>query len=175
MALIIEDGTIVANAQSYVTAAQARAFALSRGITLSADDAVVESQLIRAVDYLETYRDRYKGTLVSAGIQSLQWPRTGVIIDELYELPITTIPKELKQAQMALAMEVHGGIVLMPSSDGRVVKREKLDVIEREFMTGNDMTKTGLPMPKFTYVDALLAPLLKAPGIGGFSLNTVRV
>lgn len=174
MALIIEDGTIVANANSYVTLADARAYALARGVVLDADDAVVESQLVKAIDYLALYRAQWQGLPVSPGVQTMAWPRTGVVIDEL-AFPEDDIPVELKEAQMQLAMEVHAGRVLMPSSDGRVVKREKLDVIEREFMTGSDNSKTGLPSPRFPQVDALLAPLLKLPGIGGFGLQTVRV
>lgn len=174
MALIVEDGTGLANSNSYVDEAQARAYAEARGIELPADDAELGAMLISAMDYLEAQRARYQGTKTYPGVQALQWPRTGVILDCSYVLPDNVIPVELKSAQMQLALEVFAGNTLMPSSDGRVVKREKVDVIEREFMTGQDLGTGGLPSPSFPIVDGLLAPLFAACG-GGFGLRTVRV
>ncbi len=174
MALIIEDGTVVANANSYVTLEEYRAFALARGVVVPAVDADAEVQLIEAMDYLEAQRSKYQGHKTDPAAQLLQFPRTGVVIDCNAELGANDIPVELKQAQMRLAMEVNAGNILMPTSDGRVVKREKVDVIEREFMTGGDNGNSGLPMPSFPAVDALLAPLFAACG-GGFGLRTVRV
>lgn len=184
MALEIEDGTGKANATSYVTVAEAKTYAASRGVVLSNDDAVVEAQLIQAMDYVESFRAKYQGrkTWPRPGMdvshphaQALQWPRTGVVIDCDYNLPDNVIPQELKQAQMQAAIEVHNGLVLMPSSDGRVVKREKVDVIETEYMTGQDLGASGSLGPSFPAVDALLEPLFSACGGGGFFLKTVRV
>lgn len=172
MALIIEDGTVVANANSYVTLVEYRAFALARGVVVPAVDADAEVQLIEAMDYLEAQRSKYQGHKTDDA-QALQWPRTGVTIDCYIIVSSDAIPNELKQAQMRLAMEVNAGNILMPTSDGRVVKREKVDVIEREFMTGGDNGNSGLPSPSFPAVDALLAPLFAACG-GGFGLRTVR-
>lgn len=174
MALIVEDGTGMANSNTYVDEQQARDYADARGIELPADDADVGAMLISAMDYLEAQRARYQGSKTHPGVQALQWPRTGVILDCSYQLPDNVIPVELKNAQMQLALEVFAGNTLMPSSDGRVVKREKVDVIEREFMTGSDLGTGGLPSPSFPAVDALLAPLFNACG-GGFGLRTVRV
>ena len=50
MALVIEDGSRVAGANSYVTLAEARAFASARGVTLSAVDATLEPFVIKAFD-----------------------------------------------------------------------------------------------------------------------------
>lgn len=181
MALEIEDGTGKPNANSYVTLEQARAYALARGVELPTDDAQAEALLIQAMDYLEAQRARYQGrktwpvgTVEHPAAQALQWPRTGVIIDCDYALPNNVIPTELKNAQMQLSMEVFSGMVLMPSSDGRVVKREKVDVIETEYMTGQDLGASGSLGPSFPAVDALLEPLFNACG-GGFFLKTVRV
>lgn len=175
MALVIESGAgNDAAANSYVTVAEAQAYAAARGVELPADNAAVEALLINAMDYLEAQRAKYQGVKTHPGEQPLQWPRTGVILDCSYQLPEDVIPVELKNAQMQLAMEVFSGIALMPSSDGKMVKREKVDVIEREFMTAQDLKGGGLPEPSFPAVDALLAPLFSACG-GGFGLRTVRV
>ena len=173
MALVKEDGTGLPNSNTYVEWDEAVDYAAARGITLGTQPEV-ESLLIQAMDYLEAQRGQYQGTKTYPGVQALQWPRTGVILDCSYSLPDNVIPVELKNAQMQLAVEVFTGNALMPSSDGRVVKREKVDVIEREFMTGKDMGASGLPAPNFPLVDALLAPLFNACG-GGMAIKTVRV
>lgn len=181
MALEIEDGTGKADSNSYVSVAEARAYATARGITLPADDLAVESLLIQSMDYLEAQRRLYQGektwpvgTVAHPAAQALQWPRTGVLVDCRYELADDVIPGELKRAQMQAALEVFAGIPLMPSSNGRVVKREKVDVIETEYMTGTEIGASGaLGTPSFPAVDALLESLYGCGG--GFFLKTVRV
>lgn len=175
MALIIEDGTGKPDATSYATVAEQRVYATARGVELPAEDEKVEVLLTQAMDYLEAQRARYQGTKTHPGVQALQWPRTGVIIDCYYQLPDNVIPVELKNAQMQLGIEVFSGLSLLPSSDGRVVKREKVDVIETEYMTGQDLGASGSLGPSFPAVDALLEPLFSACGGGGFFLKTVRV
>lgn len=179
MALIIEDGTGKEDATSYVSAADARAYAAARGATLppapgGADPDPLEPMLVQAMDYLEALASRYKGTPTFPAVQALSWPRTGVVINgtELAASGVGSIPRQLKGAQVQLAIEVAAGNDLMPTTDGRVVKKEKVDVIETEFMTGQDLGVTGLPGYTFAKVDALLEPLLAS---GNWDLKTVRV
>jgi len=80
---IIEDGTIVTNANSYVTLAEIKAYATARNITLGTDP-VIESQSVLAVDYLESKRTQYQGSKVSE-LQELQFPRYNVKIDGFEE------------------------------------------------------------------------------------------
>lgn len=163
MALIVETGAIVDNANSYVDLAYARAYATARGLTLSAVDATLEAQLITAMDYLESLRSQYQG----AKIGGLQWPRYGVFIDGV-ELASNTIPRELKDAQCRLAFEVSNGVDLMPTTSGKFAKREKVGELEVEYSEGLSTSQ----QPSFTVVDNLLAPLLKQ---GSFRLTTLRV
>ena len=174
MALVIEDGTGNADATSYVTVAEARQYAQARGVMLPAEEDAVEAMLIQAMDYLEAQRGRFQGSKTFPGVQALQWPRSGVILDCHYRLGDEEIPVELKKAQMQAALEVAAGLRLMPSSDGRLVKREKVDVIETEYMTGQDIGAGGTMGPAFPALAALLEPLFEPCG-GGFFLKTVRV
>lgn len=165
MALIIENGTNVANANSYVALIEARAYATARGKTLPVDDAALESQLIQAMDYLESYRDKYKGSKTSE-TQSLQWPRCDVWIDA-FLFPYNAIPQLLKNAQSQLAIELHNGVSIMPNFTDGLVKREKVDVIEVEY------SETSLSsQPQLTVVNKLLQPLFKN---SGFSIYSLRV
>lgn len=163
MPLIIEDGSLVENANSYVTLAEVRDYADSRASTFPADDDAAEAAIIRAADYLETFRGQYKGELVAPAFQSLQWPRTGVIY-EGYELPDDVIPPPLKKAQCELAIETANGLDLMPTGDGREVIRKKVDVLETEWAPGSG-SAPPLVLPKVT---GLLAPLLDGGGGSGF-------
>ena len=107
MAIVVENGTGVAGANSYAGLADIRAYALARGVTLSAVDATLESMVIKAMDFLESYRNRFTGYRVDRG-QSLSWPRNYAYVDG-YEYPSTTLPQLLLDAEGALVMEVNAG------------------------------------------------------------------
>jgi hypothetical protein len=165
MALIIEDGSLVANANSYVTVEEARTYAAARGVTLSAVDAEVEQLLIPAMDYLEAQRDRYQGTKVSA-TQSLQWPRYPVYIDG-FLFASDEIPNDLKNAECQLAIEKQNGVDLLPTSEGRAIIKEVVGPLETEYSES-----VGSDSPTMRAVDNLLQPLYNS---GGGGLRTIRV
>lgn len=157
MALVVEDGTAKADANSFASLEVIRAYALLRGVTLSATDSVVESQAIKAKDYLEAQRDKFQGGKLTAA-QALQWPRTGVVVDG-FDVAEDEIPRELVAAQCAAVMELADGTDLMPTNDGRVIIRDKTGPLETEWAPG------GSNLPAMPKVDALLKPLFKnSPG-----------
>lgn len=170
MALIVEDGTGVANANSYETLVGIRAYASARGVTLSATDSVVEAQSYKAMDFLEAQRGRYQGDKTDPA-QALQFPRTGVKVD-CVEIDSDVIPAVLVQAQCRLIMEQHAGVELTPTrTDGFVI----------EDTTGPLTTKYsdkhgGGPgsVPIMPAVEALLSPLYSACG-QGLGLRVTRV
>ena len=167
MALIIEDGSIVTGANSYVSLAEARVYATARNKPLPTDDTALEALLISAMDYLEAQRARFEGSKVSAE-QELQYPREGVIIDGI-ELASNAIPSILKQAQIRLAMEANAGVDLMPTRTGGFVKKEVVGPIETEYSE-----KVGVSVePEMSAVEALLAPLFAPRSVGTF-LTTFR-
>lgn len=169
--IIVEDGTNVTGANSYIAVQEARDYAWIRGITLPADDDQVAAMLIRSMDYIESFRNDFKG-LKTYNNQSLQWPRSHVEIDgqqfSPYEIPI-----ELKRALSQAVVEVNAGGAFMQATTGQVVKREKVDVLETEYMTaaeaGSDVV---FGSPQYPAIDAHLEPLLKSDG--AFFLKTVR-
>lgn len=165
MALIIEDGTSPANANSYVSVSEARAFASARGVTLSATDSDVEILLIKACDYLETLEDRYKGSRVDQA-QPLAWPRAGVFLFNGSTEIGSVIPIQLKNAQCVLAIDSIT-VDLLPTGDGREVIREKLDVLETEYAPKG----VGVSVPIPTKAMSFLAPILTS----GFRVNVLRV
>lgn len=167
MTLIIEDGSIVVNANSYVTVAEARAYALARGVTLSAVDSELEADLVLSMDYLESKGSCYKGVKTDPENQELQWPRYGAKIDGLI-FPSDSIPKYLKNAQMQLSIEKYNDVDLMPTANEPFIIKEKVSVIETEY---SEKINTSLT-PYIQSVDALLEPICNT---SGFGVKVIRV
>lgn len=170
IAIIIEDGSLVEGANSYESLENVRAYALNRGITLSAVDDELAAMVIKSTDYLEAQACRYQGSRVSVD-QSLQFPRAGVILNE-DEVPYNVIPNCLKSAQSQLVMALHEGFDLLPTiSPQDYVVREKVGPVDTQYA---DPLQVGMT-PVFTAVDALLAPLFGVCASNKFILKTVRV
>lgn len=108
MALIVETGAIVAGANTYATVATVRAYAVARGITLSAVDADVEVLIIKAMDYIESFSGRFMGTLMSA-TQPLSWPRSGAYRNGETPIDSDEIPADLIAAECAVVIELAAG------------------------------------------------------------------
>lgn len=159
--LTVEDGSIVADANTYITLGEVRAYAEARAAVVSEDDAVLIPQVISAMDFLEAHRAEFQGSKVSKE-QALQWPREDVTLDG-FDVEETEIPKPLKDAQCQMVLEIAAGNDLQPNSTGREVIREKLDVLETQYQPSG----TGAPpAPRFTRVAALLQPLLRSGASG---------
>lgn len=127
--IIVEDGTgDNLNANSYVSEADLSTYASDRGITITGTPAVL---LIQAMDYVES--QMFIGTK-ETDTQPLQWPRNNVYIDGYYVAP-EDLPSELKNGQMATALAIDAGNDPLSTVD-REVKKEKVDVIEVEYMDG---------------------------------------
>lgn len=154
MALIVEDGSIVSGANTYVIAVDYVAFALARGVTVVDAD----QELTKAIDYLETLD--YSGQKVSS-IQPLQFPRSGIVIDG-FAVSTTEIPQELIIAQMMTAIEVHAGNDPLATVE-RKVSSEQLDSMSITY--ADDSASTA----KLTSIDAYLRKLISGGG------NTVQL
>lgn len=163
MTITVEDGTIVANANSYVDHEELAAYAALRGVTLSAVQADREVLLIKAMDWLDQYANQWKGTRTST-TQALEWPRYGV---RLYSgqpyLDQNTIPAELKNLQMTVALAAID-VTLLPTHDttrkGQVI-REKVDVLEVAYSDPGKLMR----LPAVTSAEAFLAVLLARSGL----------
>jgi len=106
MALIVETGAIVTGANTYVSRADAIAYAAARGVTL-ADTTATDVMIIKAADYLESFRARYRGILVERD-QPLAWPRYDAVI-EGYSWASDEIPRQVINAQLATLIELNAG------------------------------------------------------------------
>lgn len=162
MALVIEDGTGMSNANSYGSLAGARNYASDRGITLSTDDTVVNGQLVNATDYLESFD--YVG-LQKTNTQSLSWPRTGVVYPDGSDFPTTAIPSKLVAAQYQAVIDQFNGVELEPSidfSDGSIIE-EKVDVLLTKFSENRNTSHQPFLPKVYNLIQGLLAtsPMIK--------------
>jgi hypothetical protein len=155
MALSVEDGTIIAGAESYVSAADATTYHAARGnAAWTGTDAIKEAALLKAAAYLDGhYCNRFKGSKYQPLEQAMQWPRVGVFIDG-HLLDAYTIPQRLKDAQCELALIALSADLAPSVSAG--IKREKVDVLETEYFAGAPVGTTV-----YTAVNNLLSDLLK--------------
>lgn len=164
--LIVEDGSIVTDANSYNTIAEIKAYATLRGFTLNDDDTITENQAIIAMDYIESFSQNFKGIPTVGLLQSLSWPRTYVIVGA-DEYLTDYIPPMLKAAQCRLVVDINKGIDLLPSfATLDRIKRSKTGPLEKEWFESPSIA------PVLIAADALLAPLLEP---SSFGLRSVRV
>lgn len=144
--LIVEDGTIVANANSFVTEAQIATFAAMRGVTVPA---TTDSQLdaiailgIRAADYLRILP--WKGEVVDVQ-QTMPWPRKNVVVPTPF--PENAVPSAVVEAQLQLALLANAGVELITYATGTgFLIKEKIGPIENVYSEKVGVSTTGMPI-----------------------------
>jgi hypothetical protein len=166
MALIIETGAGVPNASSYVSVAEASAYLGARGLDAAwadLDTLDQEALLARACDYMQAaYRGRWKGYRCN-DTQALDWPRQGVLLTDLPYgalVQYTTIPREVKQAQIELA--------LRQLADRTTPLMQDLTRGVLAESVGSLSTTYDIHSPqqvRYAQVDSLLSPYLTSSGV----------
>lgn len=157
MTLIVEDGTGVANAESYASVAQADARLAALGFTTWAPllEAEKEAALRRANVYmLQEFRNLWKGSRVDES-QAQDWPRTDVEVNDT-DILSTVVPLEVRNANIDLAMKAAAGD-LNPDLEKHVVK-ERIGPLEQEF------SDTGPKRAVYRAVWMMLNPYLNLAG-----------
>lgn len=155
MALVLEDGTGLTNAESYVDESYVNAYFLKRGNTEWDSITNKESRIVLAMDFIEN-NYTYLGTkLVST--QSLSFPR---LIDGE-----TVYPIAIKNALCELALKANNGDLLQDT--GKTTIREKVGTLEVEYDANQD------DLTSYNYVNKLLAPYLVSTSSFSYSISRV--
>lgn len=152
MALIVEDGSIVANANTFATVAECRAFAADRGLSLPVVDSDVEKLLVKAGDFLIQLEEKFQGQRQDPS-QALPFPRDSLLM--FGEDFAGTIPAILKQGQCRLAYDASQAD-LQATGSGRVVKKKTVGPLSTEY---DDSASN--PQVNPTAALAILQPLFK--------------
>ncbi len=153
MALIIEDGTGIVGANSYISVNDCTVYLSDRGFTLSTG--TYEPFLLRAMDTLAGLT--YCG-LKANTVNDLQFPRTDIKDTQGVLYGGTVVPVAIQRAQLWLAHYVSIGNDLSEIAEP-AIKKEKVDVLETEFFesTSNRKIKIGDLPNVITYLRHLLA------------------
>lgn len=130
MAIVVEDGTGLADAETYVSVADCAAYLNARGKAawgLLATDAK-EASLRLAADYLDAvYGPRLQGYRLVV-TQALLWPRTDVVFDNVWWDPAPLPVPLVRACCEAAALSGAGTDLFLPlDRGGRVV--EKLEIV----------------------------------------------
>lgn len=173
MSLIVEDGSGLANAESYISVTDANTYHSNLGNTSWGllTDTVKEQLLRKATNYMvQIYRLDWAG-IRKNDTQSLDFPRylvpkydNGAMYSYYDE---NSVPKEVKDACCEFALKANSA-TLDPDID-RLTKREKIGSLEVEY----DNTR-GVPYKRYRAMDNLLYPLMK-PTTGSPATPLVRV
>ena len=147
--MVVEDGTGLSNADSFVSVAYADTYFSTRNVTSWASLTNKEALLIKATDYIEAvYSEAWKGTTLN-DTQSLSFPR---IIDDA-----TVYPDRLLKAVCELAYKANSGDLLVDVEQRTI--EEKIDVITVKYAEYSDQ-KT-----QYSMVYGLISPYLMSSGV----------
>ena len=153
MALIIEDGSIVANANSYTTDSELIAYASARGVTIPVLEADRDILQIKAVDFINSNESDMQGIRTDS-TQVLSFPRVGVYANDYY-VESDVIPLTLKNAQLEAAIVAYTQ-TLITRETTQNIQKEKVDALEVSYFANGKRTKTN-----FNTVFNYLSPVLK--------------
>jgi hypothetical protein len=153
MPLIAEDGTGRADAESYVSVANADAYHSNFGnTTWTGADPLKEAALRRATRYIDGfYRLQWKGYR-RMSTQALEWPRVEVYDPSGWYVASDAVPVVVKQAtcEAALRELVLPGALNPDLERGGAIKAESVDVISVVYADG------ATPRTVFTTLSDLL-------------------
>lgn len=162
MALTVEDGSGLADAESYVSASDCASYASARGLTFPASPPdAAEAALRRATAYLDnTYRTRFPGQRKRFRLQALEWPRVGVVDMNGFPVADDEIPSEIIRATCEAAVRELAvpGSLNPDVTPGKVKKSAKVGDIAVEYAVGGGGVASQQPISPV--IDGILAALI---------------
>ena len=170
MALVVETGVGLADADSFISLVDARAFAAKYGITLPTNDTAAEVALRQGCQYVELQQKCFSGSRMTT-TQALSWPRTGATNAYGVEYADGEIPAQLGYAQVYAAAEYAAGTDVRATDDGKAIASEQ--VTGAVAVSYFDNGKTGGAVVITRAMDAL-SPLLVVCANNGFEFRVGR-
>ena len=165
MALIVEDGSVVAGADSFISLADARTMAANYGWSLPVDDTEAERALRNGAQYVDLQEARFGGSRVSAS-QTRSWPRTGASNSYGFDIDDDVVPTQAQCGQVAAAAEYGAGTDVRASTDGKMVQSEEVvGAVKQSFFNNG---KTDLTVAITRALDCLKPLMISS---GGSLLN----
>ena len=160
--IVVENGTVVTGANSYVSMAEYIAYAATLNITVT-DSQVFQTQIIEAGQFINGLENILKGNTTTK-TQPMAYPRNNLTDIANWSWANDEIPTQVKEAQMSLAIDINSGEDLwnLTQSEATGIKRERADgAVEIEYAVSD----TGRLARRSRSGD-LLALLMKFNGLG---------
>jgi len=166
MAIIIEDGTGKADAEAFISVADADSYFALIGETTAwgaASEADKEKALRRGAMYMaQKFDARWLGTRTDS-LQSLSWPRYDVVDLDGYVVNSDIVPVEVGRANAELASRHIGGTELLPDLDETGTIRETM--VKVGPITDQTIYQSPKsPVPVFSSVNAMLSRYMNRSG-----------
>jgi hypothetical protein len=162
MTIIVEDGTNVPDANSYINEADFRTWAdsLGEGADLPATDPELEALLLNAMYVLEA--ECWKGERTYSD-QALSFPRTGLYFDG-QPVPGDEVPQQVIDAQSSLALTANTEnlFTTIPAGTGGAVIEERVEGAVTVKYSDVGRSVTGETVD--TRADNLIAPFTCSGG-----------
>ena len=172
MTIIVEDGSGLPDANSYVSMDDAAAYCAARGLTFATSpSAPGEAALIRATAAIDAaYRGRFPGYKANGRDQALEWPRGQAYDFEGLLIAGDEVPQEIINATCEAAVRefATAGSMMPDLERGGSVRRLKAGSVEIEY-GANASAQTA-----FTIIDGILSGLLSGGSGGGLFGVAVR-
>lgn len=160
--LIIENGSMVPGANSYVTRQEYIDYAATIGTTI-VDDGIADIDLIKSAQFIDSKEATLKGVRVGRD-QPLAFPRIGFFADG-WLWTATEIPRQVILAQLALALEIRAGIDLynLPANPNPAIKSASVEgAVSVQFAISD---QPGSKLSRDSQALALLNSLLDRSGL----------
>ncbi len=141
MALIIEDGTNVAGANSFNTDVELVAYAAARSFELPVTESERDVLQIQAMDFITSNEDDMQGHRITSD-QELSFPRSGVVVNG-FAIASTEIPSTLKKAQNEASIAAYTQSLIVNESVSNV-QSEKVDVLATSYFKNGSKTTVKL-------------------------------
>lgn len=163
MALVVEDGTAKADADSYVSLADAATYATDYGLSFSGTDSEKEIALRRATQYVDAmFGERFKGYRVQS-TQSLEWPRSGAD-DGDHAIDSNLVPQKVKDAVVELAVKARSETLAPDVAQPGELTEDTTKIGSLTFTKKWADTAGAGDLKQYTLVEGLLRQFLRLHG-----------
>lgn len=176
MALTIEDGTGLPNADSFISATDATTLVDDLGLLgWPQDQGDQEAALRRATLWLSAYY-RWRGTAVNGRAQALAWPRSGARDEQGNPVEDDAVPVEVVRATVFAAIaEAQAPGALTPTiTPNQMAVMEKVGPITIQYRKGNrpanDMSGIDDGRPVLSAVYDQVRGLIEKPAFIGVTV-----
>lgn len=164
MSIVVEDGTGLSNAESYLSVSGADSYHTNRGNdSWTGSDAVKEQALRKATEYLDNHYQWIGDIYLTT--QTLNWPRT-FAYDSQGRAVNNIVPSKVENAAAELALLALSEDLVPVTTSSDYAKREKVGDLEIEYRDSAPASR------QFTNVDRILSGLYTSKaGSGVVSLS----